>query len=56
MTFSEIDKAFREESMDLVMATEKQVLTYCDRTGNGDAYSRWLDYREELDCLMAEFK
>ena len=56
MTYAEIDRAFKSESMDLVMATEKQVLSYCDRTGCGDAYSRWVDYQDELRHLMAEFK
>lgn len=56
MTFEQIDKAFKSESMDLVMATEKQVMAYCDRTNCGDAYSRWVDYQEELRHLMAEFQ
>ena len=56
MTYHEIETAFRDESFDLVAATETQILEYCDKSGNGDAFSRWLDYQEELNCLLAELE
>lgn len=56
MTFTQIDKAFKAESMDLVYATEQQVRAYCDKTGCGDAFSRWLDYQHEVECMYAEMR
>jgi len=50
MTQEQIHNAFINESMDLVMATEEQILAY----GNDDAYSRWCDYKDEIYWLMQE--
>jgi len=50
MTQEQIHNAFINESMDLVMATEEQILAY----GNDDAYSRWCDYKDEIYRLMQE--
>ena len=52
MTYKEIHTAFLNESSSLGSAKETEVMAYCEQSGNDDAYSRWLDYKEEVACLI----
>lgn len=54
ISVTKVIKLFYEESSDLALASEKVILEACERTNNGDIWSRWNDYQEEIRIMMFE--